>query len=63
MSDSFVGVFSLGAIAGMIIALVIGFFTVILMEKIDEPEEEIPEEDKDAEIKALAKKLNVKIGE
>lgn len=64
MSDSFVGVFSMGAMAGMFLAVVIELLTVMFIERIEdkEPDEE-PEEDKDAEIKALAKKLNVKIGE
>lgn len=62
MSDSFIGVFSLGAMAGMFIAVVIELITVAFMERIEEPEEE-PKEDKNAELLELAKKLNVKVGE
>ena len=64
MSDSFVGVFSMGAMAGMFLAVVIELITVMFIERIEDKEQdEEPEEDKDAELKALAKKLNVKIGE
>ena len=63
MSESFIGVFSMGAMAGMFIAIMIELLTVFFIERIDDEPEDEPEKDKNAELLELAKKLNVKVGE